>query len=152
MPRISLAVGNPVSLPLLGFVRNRAHCHSSEATSPCCVGSLTAPYESVALPGEDAVRPLVLTVSAKSAGEGALSLTLSTMGGNVAATVEWPSDAPVSGLAEAIVSAVEFSDFDCPIKPLRPWNLRLIGQEGAEVALGPDSPTLAERLAGQVED
>ena len=104
------------------------------------------------MPGEDAVCPLVLTVRAKSAGVGALSLTLSKMGGNVTATVEWPSDAPVSGLADAIDAAVEASGFDCPIKPLRPWNLRLIGQEGAEVALGPDSTTLAERLAGQVED
>ena len=75
-----------------------------------------------------------------------MELTCRTMGGNVAATLQWPSDAPVENLAQAIVEAVESSDFDCPIKPLRAWNLRLIGQDGAQFTVAPKSPSLAQQL------
>ena len=93
---------------------------------------------------QDAARPpLILTVRAESTGPGALKLTCSTMGGNVAATLEWPSDAPTSGLANAIAAAVESSGFECPIKPLRAWNLRLLSQDGAQLA---PMSTLAEQL------
>ena len=94
---------------------------------------------------EDAVRPLVLTIWAENLGPDTMALCCTTIGGNVAATLQWPSDAPVENLAHAIVEAVS-SDFDCPIKPLRAWNLRLIGQDGTQLALAPESPSLAQQL------
>ena len=94
--------------------------------------------------GEDAVRSLVLTVWAKNTGPD-MELTCTTIGGNVAATLQWRSDAPVENLAQAIVAAVS-SDFDCPIKPLRAWNLRPIGQDGTQLAIAPGSPSLAQQL------
>ena len=94
--------------------------------------------------GEDAVRPLVLTVWAENLGTD-MELTCTTIGGNIAATLQWSSDAPVENLAQAIVAAVS-SDFDCPIKPLRAWNLRLIGQDGTQIIIAPESPSLAQQL------
>ena len=95
--------------------------------------------------GEDAVRPFVLTIGAKSMGPDTMQLTCTTIGGNVAATLQWPSDAPVENLAQAIVAAVS-SDFNCPIKPLRAWNLRLIGQDGTQITIAPETPSLAQQL------
>ena len=94
--------------------------------------------------GEDAARPLVLTVWAENLGPD-MEFTCTTIGGNVAATLQWPSDAPIENLAQAIVVAVS-SDFDCPIKPLRAWNLRLIGQDGTQLTIAPGSPSLAQQL------
>ena len=54
---------------------------------------------------------LVLTVRAKRSGPEQIELTCTTMGGSVAATLEWTSD-DSSGLLEAIVAAVESSGFD----------------------------------------
>ena len=68
------------------------------------------------------------------------------MGGNVAARLDWPSNAPATGLAQAVVGAVESSGFDCEIKPLGAWHLGLIKADGAKLALTRDSPTLAEQL------
>ena len=96
--------------------------------------------------GEDAVRLLVLCVWDKNLGPDTMELTCTTIGGNVAATLQWPSDAPVENLAQAIVAAVQSTDFDCPIKPLRAWNLRLIGQDGAQLNLAPESLGLAQQL------
>ena len=76
-----------------------------------------------------------------------MELTCTTMGGNVAAALEWPSDAPTSGLLQAIVAAVESSGFDCPLKPLGVWHLRFIGRDGTKLALAQGSPTLSEQLA-----
>ena len=76
-----------------------------------------------------------------------MQLSCTTMGGNVAATLEWPIDAPASGLPQAIVAAVASSGFDCPIKSLGVWHLRLIGPDGTKLALAQGSPTLAEQLA-----
>ena len=92
------------------------------------------------------MRPLVLTVWAKTLGPDTMELTCTTIGGNVAATLQWPSDAPVENLAQAIVAVVESSDFDCPIKTLRAWNLRLIGQDGTQITIAPGSPSLALQL------
>ena len=89
---------------------------------------------------------IILTVRAKSIGPDQLELTCTTMGGNIAAAVEWPIDAPSTGLPQAIVAAVESSGFDCPLKPLGVWHLCLIGQDGAKLALAQGSPSLAEQL------
>ena len=99
---------------------------------------------SVALPGPE--NCLILTVRARSPGPRGMELTFTTMGGNIAATLKWPSDAPAIDLPKAIVDAVECNGFDCPIKPLRVWHLRLIGADGSKLAFAPDSPTLAEQL------
>ena len=79
---------------------------------------------------------LVLTVRAKSSGQGTIEMTCTTMGGNTAATLEWPSNDPPSSLAQAVVGAVESSGFDCKIKPLWPCHLSLITQDGAKLDLG----------------
>ena len=92
------------------------------------------------------MRPLVLTVGAKSMGPDTMELTCTTIGGNVAATLQWRRDTPVENLAQAIVEAVESSDFDCPIKPLGAWNLRLIGPDGTQLTLATESPSLAQQL------
>ena len=92
------------------------------------------------------MRPLVLTVWAENLGPDTLALTCTTIGGNVAATLQWPSDAPVENLAKAILEAVESSDFDCPVKPLRAWNLCLIGPDGTQLTLATESPSLAQQL------
>ena len=96
------------------------------------------------------MRLLVLTLWARNLGLGpdTMELTCRTIGGNVAATLQWPSDAPIENLAQAILEAVESSGFDCSIKPLRVWNLRLSkpGQDGTLLALDTDSPSLAEQL------
>ena len=112
------------------------HCAAVTATE-CWVVSLWPS-------GEDAARPLVLSVWARNFGPD-MELTFTTIGGNVAATLQWPSDAPVENLAQAIVAAVS-SDFDCPIKPLGAWNLRLIGQHGTQITIAPESPSLAQQL------
>ena len=91
------------------------------------------------------MRPLVLTVWAENLGPD-MELTCTTIGGNVAATLQWPSDAPIENLAQAIIAAVEGSDFDCPIKPVQALNLRLIGQDGTPINIAPESPSLAQQL------
>ena len=94
------------------------------------------------------MRPLVLTVWARNVGPNIMELTCRTIGGNVAATLQWPSDAPVENLAQAIVEAVASSGFDCSIKPLRLWNVRLSkpGQHGTLLVLDTESPSLAQQL------
>ena len=91
------------------------------------------------------MRPLVLTVWADKLGPD-MELTCTTIGGNVAATLEWPIDAPVQNLAHSVIEAVASSSFDCSIKPLGAWNLRLIGQDGTQITIAPDSPSLALQL------
>ena len=114
------------------------HCAAATARECCVVSHWPS--------GEDAVRPLVLTVWARNVGPNTMELTCTTIGGNIAATLQWPSDAPVENLAQALLEAVESCDFDCPIKPLRAWNLRLIGQHGTQLNIAPESPSLAQQL------
>ena len=84
--------------------------------------------------GQAAKFPRILTVRAQRAGPGNLELTCSTIGGSVAATLEWPDDAPVTGLAEAILAAVKSSGFTGLKEPLWVWNLRLLKPDGVELA------------------
>ena len=76
-----------------------------------------------------------------------MELTCRTIGGNVAAALQRPRDAPIEQLPKAILEAVESSGFDCSIKPLRVWNLRL-SQPGQHemLALDAESPSLAQQL------
>ena len=82
--------------------------------------------------------PRVLTVRAQRAGPGTLELTCSALSGNVAAALEWPDDAPVAGLAEAVVAAVTSSGFTGLKEPLAVWNLRLLKPDGTLLDLGSD--------------
>lgn len=95
---------------------------------------------------EEWERPFVLTVSAAPAVDG-IELTCRAISGNIAATLLWPQIAPNSALKEAIVTAVEAS-FDCPIKPLRVSNLRLVKPDATMLRLGRRDPPLAEQLLG----
>ena len=92
------------------------------------------------------MRPLVLTIWADNMCPDTMALTCTTIGGTVAATLQWPRDAPVENLGQAILEEVESSDFDYPIKPLQAWNLRLIGQDGTQLNIAPESPSLAQQL------
>ena len=78
--------------------------------------------------------PRILTVRAQRAGPRNLELTCSTMGGSVAATLEWPEDAVTPGLAEAVVGAVKRSGFTGFTGPFGVWNLRLLKPDGAALA------------------
>ena len=90
-------------------------------------------------------RPFVLTVTAVAVDED-LELTFRTISGDVAATLRWPRDAKNRRLKEAIVASVECSDFDCPLKPLRVLNLRLVKEDATVLRLGPEDPLVAEQL------
>ena len=93
------------------------------------------------------MRPLVLTVWARNVGPNTMEVTCTTIGGNVAATLQWPSDSPIENLLQATFEAVESSGFDCSIKPLRVWNLRLCKPGQHEMlALDAESPSLAQQL------
>ena len=88
----------------------------------------------------------MLTVTAAEADED-LELTFRTISGNVAATLQWPRDAKNRRLKEAVVASVESSGFDCPLKPLRVSNLRLVKEDATVLRLGPRDPLVAEQLA-----
>ena len=119
----------------------------SPAVGLCAAATATECWVASRWPsGEDAVRPLVLTVWARNVCPNTMELTCTTIGGNIAATLQWSSDAPVENLAQAIVAAVESSGFDCSIKPLRVWNLRLVGQDGTQITIAPETPSLAQQL------
>ena len=80
-----------------------------------------------------------------------LELTCTTLGGSVAATLLWPDDAPVSGLAQAIVAAVHRSGFTGLKAPLGVWNLRLLrpgnsSNDALPLSLGEDAPSLDEQF------
>ena len=70
------------------------------------------------------------------------------MAGSVAATLQWPNDDPVTGLAEAIVAAVKRSGFTGLREPLWVWNLKLLkpGSDATSLALGDDAPSLHEQF------
>ena len=86
--------------------------------------------------------PRVLTVSAERSSPGNSELTCCTIGGSVAATLQWPDDDPVFGLAEAIVAAMKSSGFTGLREPLWVWNLRLLKPDAIPLALGKGSPSL----------
>ena len=81
-----------------------------------------------------------------------LELTCSTAGGNVAATLCWSCRDAITDLPAAIVAAVESSNFDCPLKPLRVHNLRLVMPDATRLNVGLEAPALFEQLAGELED
>ena len=87
--------------------------------------------------------PRVLTLRAQRASPGTLEITCSTMAGNVAATLQWPDESPVTGLAQAVIAAVRSSH--TLQEPLWVWNLRLLKADGT-VALGNSSALLPEQL------
>lgn len=97
---------------------------------------------------EEWERPFVLTVTG-AAVDGGLELTCRTISGSIAATLLWPPAARNYELKKAIVAAVE-SSFDCPIKPLRETNLRLVKSDATMLRLGYNDPPFAEQLQVEV--
>ena len=75
-----------------------------------------------------------------------MELTCHTIAGNVAATLQWPDDAPVNKLAEAIMAEVRSSGFTGLKEPFSLFNLRLLKPDGGRVLLGASSPSLPGQL------
>lgn len=68
-------------------------------------------------------------------------LTFRTMAGAVAATVTWPSDAPIQELPAAVLQALRSE------APLRAGNLRFVLPSGALLDSGPEAGSIYEQLA-----
>ena len=99
---------------------------------------------------QDWTKPFILQVSAEGSGP-EVTLTFRTLGGNVAASINWNCADPPAGLPEAVLSEIRGSGFECPFEPLRVSNLRLLKPDGALVDVSPDAAALAEQLASHVE-
>ena len=99
---------------------------------------------------QDWTKPFILQVSAEGSGP-EVTLTFRTLGGNVAASINWNCADPPAGLPKAVLSEIRGSGFECPFEPLRVSNLRLLKPDGALVDVSPDAAALAEQLASHVE-
>ena len=95
---------------------------------------------------QDWAKPLLLQLAAEGSGP-EVTLTFRTLGGNVAASINWNCADPVAGLPEAVLAGVRSFGFECPFEPIRVSNLRLLTPDGALVNVGPDAAPLAEQLA-----
>ena len=62
-----------------------------------------------------------------------MELISRTIAGNVAATLEWFDDAPLTGLAPAVIAVGRGSGFTALKEPLTVSNLRLLKNGGAPV-------------------
>lgn len=100
---------------------------------------------------EDWTRPVVFQVETELR-EPEMELQLRTVGGNVAAVLQWPCAEPVKKLPEAILGALETAGFDSPIKPLRARNLRLLAKSGRLIDFGPEAELLPDQLAAPGEE
>ena len=108
---------------------------SALANSACC---------------QEWTKPFVLQMSAEGAGP-ERTLTFRTMGGNVAASIQWNcADAP-AGVLKAVLSEIRSSGFECPFEPLRVSNLRLVKPDGELLDVGRDARPLPEQLASRTE-
>ena len=95
---------------------------------------------------QDWTTPFLLQVLAEG-NDPQLTLTFRTLGGNIAASINWTcADSPV-GLPEAVLSGIRSYGFTCPVEPLRAINLRLLKPDGALVDVGADAAAVAEQLA-----
>ena len=100
--------------------------------------------------GQGWTKPFLLQSTTEST-DSERTLTFRTLGGNVAASLQWNgADTPTS-LPEAVLSEIRSSGFECPFEPVRVSNLRLIKSDGALLDVGPDAAPLAEQLASQTE-
>ena len=93
--------------------------------------------------GQEWTKPFLLQMSADGA-DAERTLTFRTLGANVAASIKWScADTPKS-LPEAVLSEMRSARFECPFKPVRVSNLRLIKPDGALLDVGPDTAPLAD--------
>ena len=96
--------------------------------------------------GQEWTKPFLLQITAEG-GDPELVLIFRTLGGNVAASINWNCTVPPSGLPEAVLDGIRSSGFECPFEPLRLSNLRLLKPGGAPLDMSPDAAPLAEQLA-----
>ena len=99
---------------------------------------------------QDWTKPFILQVSPDSSGP-EVTLTFRTLGGNVAASINWNCADPPAGLPAAVLTGIRGSGFECPLEALRVGNLRLLKPDGTLVDVSPDAAPLAEQLASHVE-
>ena len=95
-------------------------------------------------------QPFLLQVSDEGR-DPELTLIFRTLGGNVAASINWNCEDHPASLPEAVLSAIVSSGFACPFKPLRVSNLRLLKPNGTLVDVSLEAAPLAEQLATHVE-
>ena len=91
-------------------------------------------------------KPFLLQISAEGS-DPDLVLIFRTLAGTVAASINWNCAEPLARLPEAVLDGIRSSGFECPFKPLRLSNLRLLKPDGALVDVSPDAAPLAKQLA-----
>ena len=99
---------------------------------------------------QDWTKPFILQISAEGSGP-EVTLTFRTLGGNIAASIIWNCADPTEGLPEAVLIGVDSSGFECPFRPFRVSNLRLLKPDGTLVDVSPDAAPLAEQFTSHSE-
>ena len=95
---------------------------------------------------KDWTKPCLLQITTEGT-DPEVVLVFRTLGGNVAASINWNCADPPAGLPEAVLERIKSSGFECPFKPLRKRNLRLLKPHGGQVDVSLDAAPLAEQLA-----
>ena len=96
--------------------------------------------------GQEWTKPFLLQITAEGS-DPELILIFRTLAGNVAASINWTCAAPLAGLPKAVLYGMRSSGFECPVKPLRLSNLRLLKPRGGLLDVSPGAAPLAEQLA-----
>ena len=99
---------------------------------------------------QDWTKPFILQVSAEGSGP-EVTLTFRTLGGNIAASINWNCADPPAGLPEAVLNGIRGSGFECAVEHLGVGNLHLLKPDGTLVDASPDAAPLAEQMASHVE-
>ena len=101
--------------------------------------------------GQEWTKPFVLQMSAEGADpEGFLSFR--TLGGNVAASIQWNCAETPTGLPEVVLCEIISSGFECPFEPVRVSNLRFLKPDGTLLDVSPVAAPLAEQFASRTEE
>ena len=100
--------------------------------------------------GQEWTKPFLLQMTAEGA-DPQVTLTFRTIGGNVAASINWNCAETPSGLPEALLYDIRSSGFECPFQPVRVSNLRLLKPDGTLLDVGPDAAPLAEQFVSRTE-
>ena len=95
-------------------------------------------------------KPFLLQMSAEGAGP-ERTLTFRTIGGNVAASIQWNCADTPAGVLEAVLTEMRISGLECPFEPMRVSNLRLLKPDGTLLDVSPEAGPLAEHLASRTE-
>lgn len=75
-----------------------------------------------------------------------LSLTFRTVGGNIAAVLEWSFGRPVQDLPQAVWTAMRSTGFQLPCQSRSAHGLKILLPHGAVLAAGEDAVPLREQL------